>query len=166
MKMILKLCLLILTLMFSGQSLNAVQVWNEDLRDLDFKTVASGLKERKLVQIGDEKYAVCLKNPKLYSAIYKKEVRTNPCYQFGLGPKLLKPTDLENLPDPWPSFFANNAAKDESGEYITVNFTTRSSPHWKEAFFSPVPMEKRYWNEDHTAGWVPLRYVSFLLKKI
>ncbi|MDZ4322577.1 MAG: hypothetical protein U1A05_00585, partial [Alphaproteobacteria bacterium] len=99
--------------------------------------------------------------------LYLKKVPTNPCYDFGLGPKLLKPSDLENLPDPCPSFYVNNAAKDKSGEYLTVNFMTDHSPHWPEAFSSSVPMEERYWNEVHTEHTsVPYFFVSFLLKKI
>lgn len=165
MQINLKSCLLVLTLMFSGQSLNAI--CNEDLKDLDFKRVASGLKKRKLIQIADQEYAVCKELPKRYSSLYGEEVETNPCYEFGLGPKLLKPTDLENLPDPLPSFYAIRAAEDESGEFLTVGFTASNNPHWQKMFSSPVPMDKRYWNEVHTEHVsIPYFFVSFLLKKI
>lgn len=167
MKINLKLCLLILTLVFSGQSLKAVPIWNDDLQHLDFEQVASCLKEKKPVPIGDQEYDVCEKRPTLSNS----QVQTNPCYKLGSGPsKILSPDDLENLPSPLPSFRVISVEKDPPSEYLTVNFTTTSNPHWNDKVHNPVPMEKRYWNEMYWGeGGItpdPQLYVTFLLKKI
>ena len=77
----------------------------------------------------------------------------------------MKSNDLENLPDPLPLFYVYKVA--EAGDYLTVNFTADHSPHWSEAYLSPVSKEKQYWSEVHTEHTsVPVFFVSFLLKKI
>lgn len=192
MKINLKLCLLALTLVLSGQSLNACNpLPDEDsicrLRNTLGKEVEltaalkKGLEEHKFdafivalktgttLNIAGTDYFVCPELPKLYSRIHEEEVPTNPCYteSSGIGPKLLTPARLEYLPadDPFVSFYLCGLITSPDADYITLSFTTDYNPHWQSVFSSPVPMDKRYWSEDHTASWVPLRYVSFLLQK-
>lgn len=163
MKMSFKLSFFSLFLVLSTPSVEAVQVMNNDIRDLDFNEVVSCLKNRRLLKIGKDEYAVCKKEPKFKG----KDNEINPCYSLGLGPRLFKESDLEKLPSPLPSFNVLIANKDEAGEYLTVSFTSHNNPHWPSMFLSPIVLEDRYWDEVHTRdAAVPYRYVSFLLKKV
>lgn len=164
MKMNLKLCLLVLTSVFSGQSLIAITLG--DLRGLEFDTVTTTLKTKATLVIAGKGYTIREELPKLYSAIHQGEVHTNPCYpeSLGIGPTLLTTNTLEHIPA-GIKFNLLSFREDEFNEFLTISFTAENNPHWQDGFSSPVPMDKRYWSEDHTAGWAPLRYVSFLLQK-
>lgn len=208
MKISLKLCLLVPTLVLSGQSLNAfnpdveketsiTRSWKKTLRkeaelatalkesepefdkvtaalvkglgEHGFNALVIALTTRAPINIAGTDYLVCQELPKLYSRIHEEEVPTNPCYpeSSGIGPKLLTPVLLEYLPADHPSisFYPYHVIKSPNGDYVTVSFTAENNPHWQNGFSSPVPMDKRYWSEDYTVGWGPLRYVSFLLQK-
>jgi hypothetical protein len=139
------------------------------LEEHKFDEFIAALKTGTLIKIAGTDYLVCQELPKLYSRTHEEEVPTNPCYpeSSGIGPKLLTPARLEYLPadDPFVSFYLCGLITSPDADYITLSFTTDYNPHWQSVFSSPVPMDKRYWSEDHTASWVPLRYVSFLLHK-
>ncbi|MBX9622105.1 MAG: hypothetical protein K2X28_08855 [Alphaproteobacteria bacterium] len=126
----------------------------DDLSDHTFDEFTNALVTRTPIRIADEDYSVC------------QEVSANPCFELGLEARLLSVSDLENLPDPLPSFFAINVIEEESGKYLTVSFTANNNPHWQNMFSNLVPMDKRYWSEFClVASWPPLRYVNLLLQK-
>lgn len=157
--------------------------------EIGFNQVVEALQQRKLLQIDGEEYVVLKDLPKLRSRLYHGEkVGTNPCYELGLGPNLLKVEQIGLLPPKAEWYFHSYAlgaltpdivAPDEVATYLTIRFTSYNNPHWTggSRFRFPEPFNdpaNQYWSsyniptslgELFTVN-LELFTVNFLLKKI
>ncbi|OJW50621.1 MAG: hypothetical protein BGO67_05985 [Alphaproteobacteria bacterium 41-28] len=143
-----------------------------EFKDLTFEDVVSCFRKRKMLKVNGEEYIVRKELPKLRSKLYNgKKVQTNPCYPdiCGLGPRLLKKTEVDNLPE-GANFFFHSVKQDQGGKYFTVRFTSNDNPHWGLMHTFPEPFkdpENRYWEDEHGPDCVRIeRTVNFLLQKV
>lgn len=169
MKMYFKISMVVVSLVFLITSVNAGY---EDFEDLEFKDVVHAFRKRKAITVSGNEYFVLKEHPKLSSPLYKGEkVSTNPCYPLscGLGPKLLRLEDIENLPGE-ADFFFHSFDKDSKNKYITIRFTSNNNPDWALMHTFPEPFkepEHRYWQDEHNKDCVQIgRTVNLLLKRV
>lgn len=142
------------------------------ISQIDLYTLVDALKKEQLITIGDHEYAVLKEDPRFESVAHGGDfVSGNPCYEGGLGPKLLKVKDIDNLPPQFVkwSYQSSRMIEYEESTYITIRYTSHNNPHWSNRFTYPNPfneLEKRYWNhEDNSISVFPNRTVNFLLKR-
>ncbi len=137
--------------------------------DFTFFECVEGLTKRTLIEKKGIEYAILktlpdLKDPSLCSG------GANPCYEYGLGPKLLKVEEVNYLPKNvnWICL-PLSIHPHQDNTFIMVRFTANNNPDWETIhtnYKSSTDLEPYWHSEPDPNSTGNLNTVNFLLKRI